>query len=162
MESSASPLTINSPTSVPPPSLPQDSPLPVIQRLRAGKEFVKCVGCESGRFRLPHFCRAGRHPISPLDTFFTHGSKSSIFPLIVSLVPSFILISSRPSPPLESFIVLNEASSLLQAGRSSRRGKPRPLRQIPCHSTFHKAVLTSVKCMVSWKTFSFSHSSLAF
>ena len=91
--------------------LPQDSPLPVIQRLRAGKEFVQCLHCEAGRFRLLHFCRAGRHPILPLDTSFTHGCKLSIFSLIISLVLSFLLISLRPSPPLEPFTNLNEASS---------------------------------------------------
>ena len=41
-------------------SLPLDSPLPVIQRLRVGVEFVRCFRNISGRLSTPIlYCRAG-------------------------------------------------------------------------------------------------------
>lgn len=72
-------------------SLPSDSPLPVIQRLRVGVEFVQCIRNNSGRLSTPFlYCRAGvvfkssslqtRHLLSPTAAshqFFFLSCRSS-------------------------------------------------------------------------------------
>ena len=68
-------------------SLPSDSPLPVIQRLRVGVEFVKCIRNNSGRLSTPFlYCRAGVvFQVFILDTFFHPRQQviNSSFPLVI-------------------------------------------------------------------------------
>ena len=107
------------------PSLPSDSPLPVIQRLRVGVEFVRCIrNNNTGRLStpillLPCGCSLQslptRHPPSePLQQFINPSFLLIIRPLITATWPrlprhhlSFTFSEDQhplPSPPTVDLI----------------------------------------------------------
>ena len=83
-------------------SLPLDSPLPVIQRLRVGVEFVRCFRNTSGRLSTPIlYCRAG--VAFHLDTLY--------YPRQQALNSSFLLVN-RPDHHHLVFIITISLVSL--------------------------------------------------